>query len=205
MSTRALLSAIVLAATVASAKNPYLSLPNSEPVTHQFTGEEWDQERIGIDDAKEQSKRGPLTASVTTMRLEKMSWGEIYRISFETAPAASQRRIPSAFLLVTDSEILELSSDDMHREIRVIREMKKQPRFEKGDVVALSKGSLKTSAGMWKTEITVKDDTCKKSTWHDGSGHFSTLVWKKGAGLVEIAMGRGAELTGYELKRKLAK
>jgi hypothetical protein len=29
------------------------------------------------------------------------------------------------------------------------------------------------------------------------------MVWRKGAGLVEVAMGRGAELTGYELKLDL--
>ena len=35
--------------------------------------------------------------------------------------------------------------------------------------------------------------------------HFSRMAWKKGAGLVEVAMGRGAELTGYELKLKSTK
>jgi hypothetical protein len=67
-------------------------------------------------------------------------------------------------------------------------------------VVALTKGALKFKEGPWVTEVTIKGDVCSRRSWHDGAGHFSRMVWRKGAGLVEVAMGRGAELTGYELK-----
>lgn len=197
------LLALLASAVCALGANPYLHLTDDQPVTREFKGVEWDQDRLGINDKGDGGKRGPLAATVTTLRLETMPWGEIYRITFKVTPAASERNIGPHYLLVTDNEILELSSADMDREIRVIREMKKQPRHEKTDVVALTKGALKFKEGLWVTEITIKGDTCFNRRWHDGSGHFSRMVWKKGAGLVEVAAGQGAELTGYELKLQL--
>ncbi len=197
------LVALLASVVCALGANPYLHLSDDQPVTREFTGVEWDQERLGINDKGDGGKRAPLAATVTTLRLETMPWGEIYRITFKVTPAASERNIGPYYLLVTDSEILRLSSEDMDREIRVIRGMKKQPRYDKDDVEALSKGALKFKEGPWVTEITIKGDTCFRRSWHDGSGHFSRMVWRKGAGLVEVAAGQGAELTGYELKLHL--
>lgn len=198
-----LLFALFASVVCAHGANPYLHLPDDQPVTREFVGEEWDQDRIGIDAKGDAAKRAPLSATVTTLRLETMPWGEIYRITFKVTPAASERNIGPYYLLVTDNEILVLNSADMDWEIRVIREMKKQPRYEKGDVSALTKGTLKFREGMWITEVKPKGDTCRRESWHDGSGHFSRMVWKKGAGLVEVAMGYGAERTGFELKLRL--
>lgn len=200
---RALLS-LLASAVCAMGANPYLHLADDKPVVREFTGEEWDQERLGINDKGDGGKRSPLAATVTTLRLETMSWGEIYRITFKVTPAASERNIGPYYLLVTDNEILHLNSADMDREIRVIRGMKKQPRYDKQDVDALTKGTLKFKEGPWVTEVKPKGDTCRRERWHDGSGHFSRMVWKKGVGLVEVAMGQGAELTGYELKLPVA-
>ncbi len=196
---------VVLFATAAfcAGANPYLSLPDEKPVVRKFVGEEWDQDRLGVNEKGDGAKRAPLTANVTTMRLEKMTWGEIYRISFEVFPADSERNPGPYHFLVTDNEILLLNSEDMDREIRVIRAMKKQPRHEKSDVYALTKGTLKFKEGPWVTEIKHVGDICRNESWHDGSGHFSRVVWRKGVGLVEVAKGRGAELTGYELKLRL--
>ncbi len=194
------LFALLASVVCALGANPYLHLSNEQPVTREFTGEEWDQDRLGINDKGDGGKRAPLSATVTTLRLETMPWGEIYRITFKVTPAASERNVGPFYLLVTDNEILELNSADMDREIRVIRGMKKQPRHDNTDVVALTKGVLKFKDGMWITEVKPKGDTCRRESWHDGSGHFSRMVWRKGEGLVEVAMGRGAELTGYELK-----
>ncbi len=195
---------LLATATLGSASNPYLHLPDETPVVRKFVGEEWDQDRLGVNEKGDGAKRAPLTANVTTMRLEKMSWGEIYRISFEVFPADSERNPGPYHFLVTDNEILLLSSEDMDREIRVIRAMKKQPRHEKSDVYALTKGALRFKEGPWVTEIKQVGDTCRNESWHDGSGHFGRVVWRKGVGLVEVAKGRGAELTGYELKLRPA-
>ena len=197
---------IILLASAAFAlgANPYLHLPDDKPVVREFKGEEWDQDRIGLNEKGDGSKRAPLSATVTTLRLETMPWGEIYRITFRVLPAASERNVGPYYLLVTDNEILELNSADMDRELRVIRAMKKQPRFEKADVGALTTGALKFKAGPWVTEITIKGDTCHNERWHEGSGHFSRMLWRKGEGLVQVAMGQGAELTGYDLKLDLS-
>jgi hypothetical protein len=37
------------------------------------------------------------------------------------------------------------------------------------------------------------------------SGHFKTIIWKKGVGLIEYAEGRGARADGFRLKRVLGK
>ena len=195
---------LLASAVCALGANPYLHLPDDKPVTREFVGEEWDQERLGINEKGDGSKRAPLSATVNTLRLETMPWGEIYRITFKVTPAASERNVGPYYLLVTDDEILELNSADMDREIRVIRAMKKQPRHEKTDVVALTKGAMKFKDGMYVTEIIIKGATCTYDRWHDGAGHFSRMVWKKGTGLVEVAAGRGADLTGYELKLPLS-
>lgn len=194
---------LLASAAFALGANPYLHMPDDKQVVREFKGEEWDQDRLGINEKGDGAKRAPLSATVTTLRLETMSWGEIYRITFKVLPAASERNVGPYYLLVTDNEILELNSADMDREIRVIRGMKKQPRFDKADVAALTKGALKFKEGPWVTEIAIKGDTCRSDRWHDGSGHFGRMVWRKGEGLVEVAMGRGAELTGYELKLHL--
>ena len=190
------LVALLSGVSAAIAANPYLSLPDDKPVTREFAGKQWDNDK---EDAPGET---PLTAQVTTARLEKMAWGEIYRITFKTKPAAAGDKIGTHFLLVTDNEVLHLISEDMDREIRVIRGMTKQPRFDKGDVLALSKGKIRFSDGPWTTEVKIEGDKCTKMAWHDGAGHFSTYVWKKGVGLVEIASGRGADLSGYRLKAK---
>jgi hypothetical protein len=197
------LLALLASAAFALGANPYLHLPDDQPVTREFKGEEWDQDRLGINEKGDGAKRAPLSATVTTQRLETMPWGEIYRITFKVTPAASERTIGPFYLLATDNEILLLSSADMDREMRVIREMKKQPRYEKPDVRALTKGVLKFKEGLWITEIKIKGNSCLYDSWHDGSGHFGRWVWRKGAGLVELAAGHGADLTGYELKLQL--
>ena len=194
---------LLASAALALGANPYLHLPDDKPVVREFKGEEWDQDRIGINEKGDGSKRAPLSATVTTIRLETMPWGEIYRITFRVLPAASERNAGPYYLLVTDNEILELNSADMDREVRVIRGMKKQPRFDRTDVVALTKGALKFKEGQWVTEISLKGGGCHCERWHDGSGHFSRMLWRKGEGLVQVAMGRGAELTGYDLKLDL--
>ena len=197
------LFALLASVVCALGANPHLHLPDDRPVIREFSGEEWDQDRLGTNKKGDGAKRAPLSATVTTLRLETMPWGEIYRITFKVTPAASERNVGPYYFLVTDDEIIEINSADMDREIHVIRGMKKQPRHERTDVAALTKGAMKFKDGMWVTEVIIKGDTCRWERWHDGSGHFSRMVWKKGAGLVEVAMGRGAELTGYELKLPL--
>lgn len=177
----------------ALAANPYLALPDDQPVTRQFSGREWGDE-VELPAGKESA---PFQAKVTTQRVASMSWGAIYKISFESA---SKRSIEPYWFLATDREILLLDGADMDRDIRIIQAMKKQPKFQPRDVWALSKGKLKLTEGPWTTEISLRGDTCMRQALHDGSGHFGRVVWKKSEGLVEIAQGRGSMADGFELK-----
>ena len=69
------LAGLWLCATAAAySANPFLSAPDDKPVSAKFRGAEWGdniaQEEIG------------LSARVVTARVARMSWGEIYKISF---------------------------------------------------------------------------------------------------------------------------
>jgi hypothetical protein len=181
----------------ALAENPYLAHQDDAPVTRQFSGKEWGDD-AGVPVGKESI---PFRANVATQRVAAMPWGAIYKISFESS---SKREISPLHFLVTDGEILLLASEDMEREIRVIREMARQPKFEKSDVWALTKGSLKLSDPPWSTTVSVRGDACLRQAFHENSGHFSRIAWKRGIGLVEFAQGRGAMQDGFELKWQAA-
>jgi hypothetical protein len=185
------LFALLALASAAFAANPYLDLKDDQPVVFQYTGKEWGDEiqaptEDGID----------FSAKVTLQRVAAMPWGQVVRVSFEPK---GQRKIQPLHLLVADNEILELISADMDREVKVIAAMAKQPRFQKGDVRALSKGALNFKDGSWTTKVTIADGVCTYLTSHN-SGHFTKFVWKKGAGLIEYGAGQGARADGFRLK-----
>ena len=184
----------LLLALTALAENPYLHHKDDAPVTRQFSGKEWGDD-LEVPPGKDSV---PFQAKVTTQRVASMPWGAVYKITFDAAP--SKRELSPYYFLATDGEILLLASEDMEREIRVISGMTKQPKFEKSDVWGLTKGSLKVSDGPWTTNITVRDGVCLRQAIHDGSGHFGRVEWRRGHGLVELAMGRGAMADGFELK-----
>ncbi len=192
-------AALLAFASAAIAANPYLSLPDEKPVERKFTGTEWGDE-VEIPAGKEAA---PYAATVTTRRAAVMDWGAIYEIAVKPAPP-SKREAESLWFLATDGQILRLNGEDMAKDVAAISAMKKQPAFEKSDVWGLTKGTIKYTEGPWTTEITVKGDTTSRKSWHDGSGHFGTIVWKRGSGLAEYAQGRGAMAEGFRLKAPAA-
>lgn len=186
-------------AGTALAANPYLSLPDDQPVERKFTGTEWGDD-VEIPAGKEAA---PYSATVTTRRAAAMTWGAIYEIAVKPLPP-SKREAETLWFLATDGQILRLAGEDMARDVAIISAMKKQPAYEKSDVWGLTKGSIQYTEGPWTTEISVKGDTTARKSWHDGSGHFGTIVWKRGAGLAEYAQGRGAMAEGFRLKAPAA-
>lgn len=187
-----ILALLTLAAT-ALAANPYLDLKDGQPITQSYAGKEW-----GDEIAAPTEEGVDFSAKVTMQRVAAMSWGEVVKVTFE--PKGS-RVIQPMFLLVTDGQILLLNAEDMDKEVKAIADMKKQPKYQKGDVRALASGSLNFQDGPWTTKLTTKAGTCTYLSSHN-SGHFSKLVWSKGAGLVEISHGQGAMQDGFRLKRK---
>jgi hypothetical protein len=183
--------ALLLGGLTALGANPHLDLKDDEPVSRQYSGNEW-----GDEIAAPSEDGVAFSAKVTFKRLAAMPWGQVVRVSFEPK---SSRKIEPLHLLVTDGEILELVSENVEREVKAIAEMKKQPSFQKGDLRALSRGSLNQQEGPWTTKITNKDGVCTYLASHN-SGHFTKFVWKKGAGLVEYARGQGAMSDGFRLK-----
>jgi hypothetical protein len=179
----------------AFAANPFLDAKDDKPVSAKFRGTEWSDE-IGRGEI-------PLTARVVTTRIAKMPWGSIFKIEFTDlkSRAKKHREIRPDYFIVTDDRIVLLNEEDNDAAVKKISAMDNPPTFEDGDVRGITSGKLDHEEGPWTTTIKVKGDECAYLTSHD-SGHFSKIVWKKGAGLVECASGYGAHADGYRLKRE---
>jgi len=185
----------ILLSVSAYATNPFLDAPDDKPVSAKFRGTEWS------DDTS--NEEIPLTARVITTRLAKMPWGAIFKIEFADlkSRAKKPRKIPPDFFIVTDERILVLNEENNDAAVKKISAMDKAPAFEEGDVRGISSGKLDHDEGPWTTTIEVKGDECTYLASHN-SGHFAKIVWKKGVGLIEYAMGYGAMADGFRLKRQ---
>ncbi|HEY5992505.1 MAG TPA: hypothetical protein VIU10_07990 [Candidatus Udaeobacter sp.] len=175
--------------------NPFLDAPDNKPVSAKFRGTEWS------DDTS--NEEIPLAARVITTRLAKMSWGAIFKIEFTDlkSRAKKRRKIPPDYFILTDERIVLLNEENNDAAVRKISAMDKAPTFEEGDVRGISNGKLDHEDAPWTTTIEVKGDECTYLASHN-SGHFSKIVWKKGVGLIEYAMGYGAMADGFRLKRQ---
>ena len=187
-----LLSSLLASATYAT--NPFLDAPNDQPVSAQFRGTEWGEEIEGDEI--------PLTARVVTTRLAKTAWGAIFKVEFADlkSKAAKKREVNPLYFIVTDERIVLLNEEDNDAAVKKIGAMAAPPAFEPGDVYGIAKGVSVHEDRPWETTIEVKGDLCVYLSSHN-SGHFTKLVWKKGAGLIEYSSGYGARADGYRLKR----
>jgi hypothetical protein len=186
--------AMLLSVSVYAA-NPFLDAPDDKPVSAKFRGTEWS------DDTS--NEEIPLTARVITTRLAKMSWGAIFKIEFTDlkSRAPKKREILPHYFVVTDDRIILLSEENNDAAVKKISAMDKKPAFEEGDVRGINSGKLDHEDAPWTTTIEVKGDECTYLASHN-SGHFAKIVWKKGIGLIEYAMGYGAMADGFRLKRQ---
>jgi hypothetical protein len=188
-----LLGCCVLASH-ALAANPFLSTPDDKPVSAKFAGTEWGDE-IG-------SKDLPLSANVVTTRIAQAPWGAIFKISFDKigSRAQAKREISPIYYIATDDEIVLLNEEKPEDAARKLAAEPKPPTFDPSYVHGLSKGTRKSSDTLTETNIVVKGDRCTYQ-WSHNSGHFTTIVWQKGVGLIEYAQGYGARKDGFRLKR----
>ena len=186
--------AILLSAS-AYAANPFLDAPDNKPVSAKFRGAEW-----GDNIAEEEIS---LTARVITTRLAKMPWGAIFKIEFTDlkSRAPKKREILPDYFIVTDDRIVLLNEENNDAAVKKISAMDKAPTSEEADVRGITSGKLDHEGGPWTTTIEVKGDECTYLASHN-SGHFAKIVWKKGVGLIEYAMGYGAMADGFRLKRQ---
>jgi len=190
------LAGLWLCATAAAySANPFLSAPDDKPVSAKFRGAEWGdniaQEEIG------------LSARVVTARVARMSWGEIYKISFTdiASRAREARKILPEYFIVTDNEIILLNEANNEAAIKKLSALDKAPEFEKRDIYGITQGKFDFTEGPWETTIELKDDLCVYQANHESSGHFKKVVWRKGVGLIEYSAGSGAMSDGFRLKR----
>ena len=190
----ALCGSILLSAS-AYAANPFLDAKDDKPISATFRGTEWNDENI--------QGEIRLTARVITTRVAKMPWGSIFKIEFTDlkSRAPKKREILPDHFVVTDDRIVLLNEENNDAAVKKISAMDKAPRFEDGDVRGITSGKLDHEDGPWTTTIEVKGDQCTYLASHN-SGHFSKIVWKKGVGLIEYAMGYGAMADGFRLKRQ---
>jgi hypothetical protein len=177
------------------AANPFLDAPDDKPVSAEFRGTEWSDEI--------QQEEIPLTARVITTRVAKMPWGAIFKIEFTDlrSRAAKKREIRPDYFIVTDDRIVLLNEEDNDAAVKKISTMDKAPKFADGDVRGITSGKLNYEDGAWTTTIESKGNECTYLASHN-SGHFTSIVWKKGVGLVEYASGHGAHADGFNLKRQ---
>ena len=178
--------------------NPYLAHKDDAPVVRRFSGAEWGDD-VEIPIGKE---KGPFAAEVTTQRLAQFPWGSVYQITFKPS---STREISPYHFLATDDAIYVLAWDDPKAEIAKLEKLAGVPKFEKRDVWGLVKGSLKVDEDPWKMNVTVRGDVSTRQAFHENSGHFGRIAWKRGIGLTEFAMGRGAMADGFELQLQSAR
>ena len=185
----------ILVAASAYAANPFLDAKDDKPVSAKFQGSQW-----GDDIEQEEI---PLTARVVTTRVAKMPWGAIFKIEFTDlkSRAPKKREIPPDYFIVTDDRIVLLNEENNDAAVKKISAMDKAPAFEDGDVRGITNGKLNHEEGPWTATIEVKGNECTYLASHN-SGHFSKIVWKKGVGLIEYAMGYGAMADGFHLKRQ---
>ena len=175
--------------------NPFVDAPDDKPVSAKFRGTEWS------DDTS--NEEIPLTARVITTRLAKMPWGAIFKIEFTDlkSRASKKREILPDYFIVTNDRIVLLNEENNDAAVKKISAMDKAPTPEEADVRGIASGKLDHEDAPWTTTIEVKGDECTYLASHN-SGHFAKIIWKKGVGLIEYAMGYGAMADGFRLKRQ---
>lgn len=178
----------------ALAVNPFLAAANDKPVSAKFSGTEWN-DNYG-------TKEFPLTAKVVTTRIAQAPWGVIFKISFENIASKLEpkRELRPVYYIATDDEIILLNEEDNEAAAKKLATEEKPPTFDPSDVHGISKGTRKSSNKLTETSIVVKGNRCTYM-WSHNSGHFTTVIWQKGVGLIEYAQGYGAAKDGYRLKR----
>ena len=186
---------LILVAVPAFAANPFLDAKDDKPVSAKFRGTEWGDEI--------QQEEIPLTARLVTTRVANMPWGAIFKIEFTDlkSRAPQKREIRPDYFIATDDRIVLLNEEDNDAAIKKISAMDKAPTFEDRDIRGITSGKMNYEDGPWTTTIEIKCNECTYLASHN-SGHFTTMVWKKGVGLVGYASGYGAHADGFRLKRQ---
>lgn len=187
-------AALIGFALSAEGANPFLAASDDRAVSAKFSGVEWG-EHVTEDET-------PLSATVVTRRIAQMSWGAVFEFRFEQirSRAKPPREIPAVYFVVTDERIYLLNEENNLEAAQRLEKLEAPPPFEENSVYAISTGTFTHSDRPWETKVTVKGETCTYSSTHN-SGHFQTIVWRRGRGLIEYAMGSGARADGFRLKR----
>lgn len=189
----------LLVATAARAANPFLSAADDQPVAANFTGTQWGDE---LGDGER-----PFSARVVTTRVAKLPFGAAFKIELiEVADkAAPPRRLLPWYFLATDAEIAAIKDENPAAVIARLQQLAKAPPLVPPDIYGISRGSRTFKLDKLSVaKLTVTGDRSVYK-WTHSAGHFTTLVWQRGVGLVEIAQGRGARADGFRLVRSPAK
>lgn len=182
------------AASAGPADNPYLQARDDRPISVELQGTEWG------DDIDGGERR--LAARMTTTRIATLPFGAVFRVEFVALPTggAMPRALPRWLLLATASEIALLPGEAEEATLQKLRALATAPPVAAQDVRAIARGSRRlASAPARQTRIHVEGSRCTYRRTHP-SGHFTTLVWQRGVGLIEYAEGRGARADGFRLR-----
>ena len=185
-------------AQAALAANPFLTAASDTPAVARFAGSEWGDAIA--------AKELPLSAQVVTTRLVQLPFGAVFRISFTEIGSQNKppRQISAYDFLATDNEIVLLSGEDLEEAIVRLKLLAKPPVSAPEDIYGISSGSRTYPLGkLSSAKLTVTGDRCTYK-WSHNAGHFVTMIWQRGVGLVELAKGRGARADGFRLVRTVA-
>jgi len=178
----------------ALAANPYLPTVEKDPEPVSFKGMEWNDEYA--------TKDIPLSAKVQTEEIAKTSWGGVFKITFTDIHSKSgKRQIAPLYFVVTDDVIALLNEEKMDEAVKRVAALDKPPTFLDSEIYAVSKGEKSLSDARTKTTVSIEKNECTYLYTHD-SGHFTKLIWKVGAGLVDYEQNEGAHKDGFRLKSK---
>ena len=196
-SARLLVLTFAVLAEVATAANPFFNARDARPVSALFTGTEWGEEIDGD---------VTLRARVVTQQVAQAAWGAVFKVEFTDiqSRAPTRREIRPEYFIVTDDRIALLNEPDNEEAARRIAAMPQPPPFQRSDIYGITEGRFVHEDPPWTTTVQTEGDRCTYQASHN-SGHFKTVVWRKGIGLVEYAMGSGAHRDGFRLRRTAEK
>lgn len=193
----------LLAQEPEAAPVPFL-VPDSPPVA--FTGVHWNDEWDGD---------SPLSAEGSWVPLARFETGQFVRLNLaRQGKPEHPREFPELIFWVTPQGAIYLSgTEDVSKAPEVtpldliLPEIDEAGHFthppttsEETPVLASARGWRWTNAP-WTTEVSTDDGTVVRYLSSHPGGHFTKMVWQRGVGLTEIAMGSGARQSGWSLHR----
>jgi len=193
-------------------QNPYLN-DSMCGQSINFKGTEWNNDEETSDGKKikftgkkiksEDNDEYELSAVLTIKKLFQNEDGTAYHFHFNfKSELATTLTHSEQYYFATPDKIYRIGYYEKKEMKKIIMSKKLPQKPGQEELVCVSDGKIKFENMPWITTIEQADSKCAFNSWHDGSGHFSKIVWSKNKGITEYAFGYGAHRYGARLERK---